>query len=700
MKNTKDEHYRVIALENDQTKAEFDVETGALLALINKETGWKIQDRPALAQSFRLVVPLPEQLLNVIDGVEQEVVYTHKDASRSRLNFIWESLKSKHVGTMDIRLSGVVTLVDEGLRFEMEIENRSPYLVESVAYPFIGDLARPASGGSLTQASCFHTSMIFKSLYPEFQNERGYWGVEFPIQMVPTPENPFLLILSEEEGLYVGHHDTCSKERVEFTFQLKPGYGKVGRVLPGEEYYGQAVNLEFSAVHHPFIQTGETNELSPIVLKLFTGDWHTGADIYKAWRDTWMKKPPIPEWTQQVHSWQQIQMSSWGDTLNLRYQDLAAFGEECARHGVGAIQLTGWTLYGQDGRLPIHDTDPRFGTREELKEAIRQIQGMDVKVVLYEKYTCADKSMDWYKDELHKYASKDIFNNTHGHEGWRYDTPAHLAGINTRPYAWMCMNSEKWQDVALEQIAKSFELGSDGILLDECQWHGANAFYCFDETHGHHVPAYNFGGDAHFERRLRKLLEKCDPELLLAGEGPYDLQNRHYALTYHRAGEGHIPAMRYVDPFLPMMSWVYGHDDRESINFCLLYRYIISYEPRHFRGRLEEFPLTLEYGKKVDALRVKYRAYLWDAEFRDTVGATVTVNGQPHTLYSVFQQAENKNKAIIIANHEDDDILAVVDTEEGEDEFLLATPEEPETQESDKAVRIPARSVAVLFPFT
>lgn len=698
MKKTIAKYSDKVSLENDLIRAVFDVETGALVALTNKKTGWEFQGRTALARSFRLVVPLPERLLNVIDGEKQKTADVQKDASGSHLTFLWENLESEHAGALDVRLKGVVPLDDSGLTFEVEIDNRSPYWVESVAYPFIGDLGRPVSGGRLTRASCFHNNMIFKSLYPEFQNERGYWGVEYPIQMVPTPENSFLLILSEDEGIYVGCHDTSAKERVEFAFQLKPGYGKVGYVPPGDEIRGQTVNLEFCAIHFPFVQPGETYELSPIAMKPFSGDWHAGADIYKAWRDTWLKKPSVPTWLQEVHSWQQIQMSSWGDTLNIRYKDLVQYGEDCAKHGVQAIQLTGWTLYGQDGRLPIHDIDPRLGTREELKETIEKIQAMGVRVVLYEKYTCTDVGTDWYRDELHKYTSKDIFGNPHAHEGWRYDTPAHLAGINTRPYAWMCMNSEKWLEIAIDEIQKSLELNPAGILLDECQWHGSNAFYCFDGTHGHRVPSYNFGGDALFEKKLRKVLEERDPKLVLAGEGPYDLQNRHYGLTYHRAGEGHVPAIRYIDPFLPMMSWVRGYDDRESINLCLLYRYIISYEPRHFRGRLEEFPLTLEYGKKVDAFRKKYREYLWDAEFYDTMGASVTVNGQPHEPYSVFQQKESQNKAIVIANHESEEIMAVVSTGETEgDKFLVATPEKPETRESDGRVRIPTRSVAVLF---
>jgi hypothetical protein len=323
---------------------------------------------------------------------------------------------------------------------------------------------------------------------------------------------------------------------------------------------------------------------------------------------------------------------------------------------------------------------------------------MGVKVVLYQKYTCVDIGTDWYKKELHQYTSKDIFGNTHGHGGWRYDTPAHLAGINTRPYAWMCMNTPQWQDIVLEEIEKSLELQPDGILLDESMWHGANAFYCFDPSHHHRVPAYNFAGDAVFEKKLCQLLDSWSGEWILAGEGPYDLQNRHYNLTYHRVIAGHIPAVRYIDPYLPMMSWVYGYDDRETVNCCLLYRYLISYEPRHFRGKLEEFPLTLEYGKKMDSLRCTYREYLWDGCFQHTRGAAVKADSKK-ILYSVFENTQNNKKAVVMANHDPALMKVHVKLENRNDctTFLLASPENPEAVESEGCVEIPPRSAIVLM---
>lgn len=706
----------IITIGNDEYQAAFEEETGALLRLANLDTGWEVQNRGNLARAFSAVVPLPERLLNVIEprtsgagqsspGAEQVTVTA--DANGKSVSILWRNLISPHCGTLAITLRALVEVSEHGLSFTMAVENDSPYVVESIQYPYIGDLSVPAGSTTLSKVRTNYCSVKFEPLFPRFGNERGYWGVDHPIQMVPTPVSPLVLVQAEDEGLYIGCHDTQIAERCEFTFQLKPGYGKIGRAPDGDRIGEHEVSLEATVTHLPFVQPGERGALAPIVLRPYSGDWHKGVDTYKRWRASWMTKPPTPSWLAEPHSWQQLQMTSWGDALKYRYTDLVEIGRECAQNGVRAIQLVGWTLYGQDGRLPDHEIDPRLGTREELAQAIEEIQAMGVKVVLYEKYTCADISTDWYREELHRYASKDIFGNTHGHGGWQYHTPAHLAGVNTRPYAWMCMHSASWQDVALGEIDKSLELKPDGILLDESQWHGTRGFYCYDESHGHHVPAYNFGGDPIFERRLLELLsnraESRGEALVLAGEGPWDLQYRHYNLSYFRTGAGHIPFTRYVDPYVPMMSWVVGYDDRESLNICLLYRYIASYEPLNFKGRLADFPLTLEYGNLVDALRTRYRAYLWDAEFRDSVGVTVTAEDAtvktPEDLaYTVFLRRDNGHRAIAVANHRDEEAVALrVSAEPALGELHIVSPEQPEPVASGERIVVPARSVIVLL---
>lgn len=306
-----------VVLENSGIRAVFDAATGGLIELVSVKTGWRLQRRRNLAKSFEMVVPLPKRLWNVLDGLEQVPPRVTRDDSR--VTFHWPQLRNRHAGVLDISVEATATLTDSGLRFDMRIKNGSASRVESVAYPYIGDLSRPSYGGKLVRASWSYCNLRESPLYPEFRNERGYWGTEYPIQMVPAPESPCVMILADREGLYVGCHDASAKERVEFTFQLKPGFGIVGEVPPGDEIGGEPVRLEFAPMHLPFVQPAESYEVSPIVLEPFQGDWHAGADIYRRWRKSWMRQPRTPSWLADVHSWQMLQMNTWGDSLRIRY---------------------------------------------------------------------------------------------------------------------------------------------------------------------------------------------------------------------------------------------------------------------------------------------------------------------------------------------------------------------------------------------
>ena len=142
------------------------------------------------------------------------------------------------------------------------------------------------------------------------------------------------------------------------------------------------------------------------------------------------------------------------------------------------------------------------------------------------------------------------------------------------------------------------------------------------------------------------------------------------------------------------MCAVIGFDDREMLNLILMDRYIISYEPYNFKGYLTDYPLTLTYGKKIDALRRKYKSYLWDAEFRDTLGATVTADGTVrHTVFI----ASNGKRAVVVVNQElTKAITATVDLPHP-GTLVVATPEQPDAVPTTGTLQIPPRSAAVVM---
>ena len=688
-----------IVLENKVLRAEFDKKTGALVALINKATKWRVQDRAELAMSFKMQVPLSERRNNLVIGTEQKLDSVQHDKAGKKVVFTWKRLKPQHCEALDISLTATVSLTDEGLRFDAEIDNRtSDRVVEAFWFPCLGDVTPPNRREPLWHMYC-HCTLDRKPLLPEFLNEKGYWGVDGQMQRSITPFHPFILIANEKQGLYVGCHDEHLKWLVQYYPELLPGHDDSLYSVPpsGKEIAGTPVHMQLSIAQMPYVKAGTKCSMLPIIVRPYKGTWHKGADVYKQWLKTWFKPAPSPKWTQDVHSWLQIHINSPEDELRYRYTELVDIGRECAKHGIKAIQLVGWNHGGQDRGNPSHDIDPRLGTVEEFKEAIRQIHEMGVKVVLFNKYTWADMTTEWFKRELHEYAAMDPYGNPYESQGYEYQTPAQFAEVNMRTFKSMCHLNAKWREVACREFAKNLDYGAAGILYDEAFHHG-KARYCFDPGHGHDVPGYIFAADPVLAAEFRKLAVERDPEFLFSGEALYQELWQQYSLSYFRIYRETHPGQRYIDPWCNLMVAVQGFNDRDKLNICLLHRYIISYEPYNFKGRPEDFPLTLEYGKKVDALRKKYADYLWHAECRDIIGASVTVDLKAHYPYSVFVNPKTGRRAIAIANQDKKKrIEASVKVEGRRGKFVVVTPEKPEPKPFKSKVTVPARSAVVLL---
>ncbi|MGH9343087.1 MAG: DUF6259 domain-containing protein, partial [Terriglobia bacterium] len=503
--------------------------------------------------------------------------------------------------------------------------------------------------------------------------------------------------------IYVGAHNPDAEENVRYMFEVKPGfedsYDSKNPTAP--EISGHPVRLTMRVVHFPFLHPGESGPLAPIVLAPYQGDWHNGVDIYKRWLKTWYHPLPMPAWVQQVNAWQQLQINSSEDDLRTRYVDLPARVAEDAKHGITALQLVGWTKGGQDRGNPSDDTDPRLGTTAQLKDAIAQIQKSGVHVILFGKYAWADTTTDWYKKELYKYMCTDPYGNIYTWAGYKYQTPEQLTGMNPRNLATGCSNNPQWRAILGREFQKIIDLGASGVLWDEAQHKHTSPYnLCFNSNQSGHVPGTIWSGDIRLSHMYREMIHDSvgEKNFVFAAEDPEDVIAGAYSVTYIRIGKGYIPEERYAFPFRPVMIAVTGFNDREMINRALMYRYIVSYEPFNFKGNIDDFPLTVAYGQKMDELRERYKAYLWDAEFRDTLTARVEVAGAQYNAYSVFRRG-NGLRAVVITNTEmNRPIRATVSFDPPETHTLTcASPERPDAVSCGSTVTIPPRSVVVMM---
>ncbi|HEV2484913.1 MAG TPA: DUF6259 domain-containing protein [Terracidiphilus sp.] len=687
-----------IVLENDHVYLAFDQQTGALTSFTNKVTDWHWQTEARLGESFDIFVPTADRSYNPILGVRNTLASFQKSSDGKTLDLVWSKLQSEYQGKLDITLHGTVHLDGDSVRFSMIVTNHSPHTISSLSWPIFGSVAR--SEPIMRLSTWNYGNLSVSPLWNPASQNAGYFGTNFPTRIL---DGRFILLSTPGQGLYVGAHNPDAEENVKYLFEVKPGFEDSydGTNPRAATISGHPVRLSVQVVHYPFLNPGESGTLAPIVLSPYAGDWHKGVDIYKCWLTTWYHPLPMPDWATEIHSWQQLQINSAEDDLRTRYVDLPRRVAEDAKNGITALQLVGWNLGGQDRDNPSDDTDPRLGTTAELKDAIAQIQRMGMHVILFAKYAWADTSTDWYKQELHKHMATDPYGDIYSWAGYRYQTPEQLGGINPRNLATACPNDSGWRKILAQEFQKVIDLGASGVLFDEAQHrHSSDYNLCFNPNHGHHMPATIWSGDIALANMYRGMIRNSDGEnnFLFSGEEPEDVLEGYYSLSYLRIGPGHTPEERYAFPFRPMMIAVTGFNDREMINRALMYRYIISYEPFNFKGDIKDFPLTMAYGKQVDAFRQRYKDYLWDAEFRDTLEASVAVDGKRYPDYSVFLRKDGRRAVVITNTKSSEPIEATVRLAGSAARPLVcARPEQSDADSCGMTVTVAPRSVIVLM---
>ena len=655
-----------LTLQDKSLAVSFDTDSGALTRLENQSTHWVIEQRPELGVSFRLNALSADQKDIGVLGQKQHAAEVKK-TSDQQLRLQWKDLTSEQGGVLPITLTALVSLTNGVLTFDTTVTNDSALMVSTIDFPYLGDLTPPAKGMPMTSGHMWYGSL------PTQDITKG--------AVVMSKQSLFCLIQTTNQGLYVEMHDPTQPYLLNFAFEPRPSAKPPGK----------PTRLEFRTRHFVYARPRTTARLAPVVLRGYQGDWHAGVDCYKEWRATWFKEPHLPAWAEEVHSWTMLRMNTPEQDYGVPYTKLIKYAKEWATNNVRAVQLVGWNIGGQDGGDPSQDTEPGLGTWQQFHDAIAQVQDMGVKVILFAKLNWADLTTPWYSNQLYKYECTDQNGKRPEQGGYAYVTPTQLANIGLHRRAVMDFLDPDYCKIVGKEFEKILALDSAGWLWDEL-CHHAGVLYTWAPNHGYTPPGYEYAGDLPLSAQLRAAADKKSPDFLFSGEGQQDWLMQYYPVS--ETGVTAVPICQYLDRHAVMLAAVSGFDDREQLNLILLRRCVIQYEPFLYKGYLSDFPLTMAYGKKIDALRSKYKAFLWDGEFRDTLGADVSANGSHR--YSVFV-ADGGKRAVVIINQELNKAIAAQVKLPHAASLVMATPEQPEAQPTAGTMQIPARSAAVVM---
>lgn len=642
-----------LRLENENLVAVFDEKDGSLIRLTNKQTGWDIVGRAQLGQSFELLAPLEGRRYHRINGKEQAPPIIRK--TENGIVFTWRSMKSKfRESVVDITFTGVVTLTPEGLLYSGEIANNDELTVEYLSWPFLGEVTIPDKQQPLVCQNRNRST----NLFPSFHSEHGYWGVEYPTNCALLPENAFLLIRNNEQGIYICSEQGSPSEMVIGSFELIPGFD-LPRLNPlTEEMDGQPVRIQFKANHVIYNQPRTTTVIKPLTLEPYSGDWHKGADRYLKWKQRLPAKSVHSGWISQPLTWRKVTIANGNELVN--------YAKEAQRNGVSVLLVNGWMKMGQQSNLEIADG---------FLSALNECRALGVKIVPEINPTTVDYNSLWYKNVL----SDEIMTDPYG-------IPYDLRIV--------CPNCLRLTSILEQEYNHHSAItAADGLIFNDNQ-HPNKTYFCFNPNHGHAVPAFADHGIDRMDGYFAEWVRSKNPDAVTLGYGLYDTQNGYYDGYFINQSASKQSLQRYINPGIPLIASVDVRTARQDMNNCLKNRYNLCYDLRFYSNSLDTYPQIMEYGKQIEKLRNQYREFIWEGNFEDTAGATL--KGDP-VAYAVYARKSDGRKAVVILNNSESQPASLQVSFNGSRHALeTASPEQPQPTDYQGTLTIQPQSAVIV----
>ncbi|MFB6295469.1 MAG: DUF6259 domain-containing protein [Halobacteriales archaeon] len=228
-----------------------------------------------------------------------------------------------------------------------------------------------------------------------------------------------------------------------------------------------------------FLEPGESGRIPTTVLKLYSGTWHSAADRYREWFDSWARPPARSDLLEQlpyVYEWfliDQHDASEAGTETLKKYGDYGDKISEIADRGYDAVWLVSWHDRGLDTDFPEFDVTEVIGY-DELADMTDVMKNHGLQVGFYFNARLANAESDVYTANNH----------------WAVD-PRRTVDISEQYFEEhhvLCPGAPGRIDHLVERIEFVVtELGADFVFLDQIG--AAPAHLCFDERHDHETPA-------------------------------------------------------------------------------------------------------------------------------------------------------------------------------------------------------------------
>jgi len=683
-----------IALSNGTVEVVFDSEHGRITSLRHRRLGVELVQERRLAESFRILVPLPEWRGHYLRGSSQALRSGHVADDRRSATLQWAGLESP-AGRFDITVRMTVVLDGDQVQFRTEVDNRTDLTVEEVLCPALGGLRADEEAPAWR---IHHSNWVGVghewNVYEELPG--SYLGPDEPVWQAMYPNGmsmPWVDIYHADRrvGAMIADLNPSPAGAISaFRAQLSPAttYRGARQWWPTRREAGETpVGLTVGWSRFPFVDPGRSWQSPPVVVRFHEGTWWEAARIYRRWFDATMPYPATRprSWLNGQDGWQSTIMSYPEGTVTARFSDIPRLAAAARSAGINVLQLDGWDVGGIDRDYPEYRPDPRLGTADELRSALQRAREMGVRVLLFANLQWASIETDWYRDELHEYAVKDPRGFARNSMGWEYHTSLGLAGQCESRMVLMDPGRPGFNRIIREQLEGVVGLGPDGIQIDKL---GAGFAIDYAAGPGAGRDASVATGVWDVVRALYEANQGRGGGLGLAGETHWDRTMPFIDASYARFfSEEHLPTTAVAFPEFRQTSCIPGRYERAMVNNCLRYGHIVNVEARYLHGSADDIPELAPYVRAVLELRRNLRPVLWDSELVEPGVADVKVDSDDGLLSAVHRSREKPGAGAAVLNHfERDAKSAELRIDGGHRDAVLWRPGEAPT-----AIQLPAK---------
>lgn len=215
----------------------------------------------------------------------------------------------------------------------------------------------------------------------------------------------------------------------------------------------------------------------PYAVAIHEGDWHWGADRYREWLETYIKKAQRPQWIEKspgliAHYDFKYQSGCIVHTFN----DIPELFDKSKNIGIDHLLLAGWHTGGFDNGFPLYRPDMDLGSEDDIKNKINDVKQKGGHISFYINSRLCNRRLKSYEKFMN--------------ESGIVMSDGSLASENygNQEFVVMCPNDNGWQTYLKNVVNWLVEkLSVDGIYFDQMSM--APPYLCYSSSHGHDTPA-------------------------------------------------------------------------------------------------------------------------------------------------------------------------------------------------------------------